>query len=140
MNNTDFILFYERFAKEKLARYFGVEDRCIEHISAINPSAPHDLECSGKTVNVKMSNPTHSNLKSKVKIWDFDLRKNGSSHGKNFKAKTNSICDLWLLIGFTKAVPQNIYLVENKEVSTRHIRIPLSGNSKYTKYLIWVNK
>lgn len=136
MQNIDFILFYERYALERLAKHLGVHIKTIEHTSSLNASAKYDLLHEGTRYNVKMANPSRISVSSHVNIWDFDLRMNGYENGKNTKKNHISECDVIILLGFLHGVPKKVFLIPALEVGNTHIRIPLMRGSKYDKYAI----
>ena len=132
MNGLDFILFNEEYARCKLAEYWNVPPIKIIHLSKLNPCSNYDLFYNNKKIDVKTSNPVVI-VKNRNPIWDFSLRKmrSGKRIGQNFE------CDFFVLIGMKNGIPKAIYLVPSRESPKNHLRISLTGNSKYEKYKIF---
>ena len=129
MNGNDFIIFYEEYAKFRLAQYWGISPDVITHLSKINASSDYDLLFGEIKIDVKTSSPVVVK-KNRTPIWDFSLRK-----VKNRKRKgQNNECDYFLLVGMKNGIPNSVYLVPSVEAPTNHIRIPLTKTSKYEKY------
>lgn len=135
MNGTDFRLFYEQFGIYKLAEHYKVSPNSFVHVSKSQPTSPYDVLHKEKKIrfDIKISSPVKVSSKKRVFTWDFNLRK--VTQGKR-KGQDGVYCDYFLLVGMKNAVPDKIYLIPCAEAPTNHIRIPLSGNSKYTFYLI----
>jgi hypothetical protein len=132
MNGLDFILFYEDYARHKLAEYWDVKPKNIRHLSKENPMSDFDLLFGRLKIDVKCSSPVIIS-KGKKPIWDFSLRK--SRLGKRVGQKYESDC--FVLIGIKNGIPKSIYLIPSAESPTNHIRISLNGNSKYEKYKLF---
>lgn len=131
MNGNDFRIFYENYARCKLAEYWDISPAKILHISKENPISDYDLLFGRLRIDVKLSSPVVV-VKGKTAVWDFSLRKcNG---GK--RVGQNRECDCFVLIGMKNSIPKSIYLIPSAESPTNHIRIPLTGMSKYEKYKI----
>jgi hypothetical protein len=132
MNGTDFRLFYEDYARDKLAEYLNIKKSAIKHLSKINSMHDFDLEYLGIKYDVKTSNPVLESDRHYC-IWDFSLRK--LHQGKRLGQKGE--CDFFLLVGMRNGLPSRIFLVPSKKSPTNHIRISLNGKSKYNQYLIF---
>jgi len=132
MNGHTFRMFYEDYARCKLAEHLGVDVDKIIHLNKINAVSPYDLQHKETKFDVKFSSPCVV-VKNRSAIWDFSLRKRHS--GKRCGQKQE--CDFFLLVGMKNAIPQSIYLISSDCCPTNHIRIPLTKNSKYEKYLIF---
>jgi len=132
MNGHLFRMFYEDFARYKLAEYWGVKVDDIIHLNKIDPISVYDLKFNEFKIDVKFSSPVIV-IKNHKPIWDFSLRK---IH-KNKRTGQNNECDYFFLIGMKNGIPKSIYLIPSKDSPTNHLRIPLTKESKYEKYLIF---
>lgn len=134
MNGSDFRIFFENFAKIKLAEHLKISPGKIQHLSAINPISDYDLEYDDIRYDVKYANPTLSAKSKKIPTWDFSLRKvhNGKRAGQDY-----THCDYFLLIGMKNGIPKRVFLVPVTDAPTNHIRVSISGYSRYHKYEIY---
>lgn len=87
---------------------------------------------------LKISKPVLSAKNKKMPVWDFDMRGSKWSNGKSIKSFGAAInTDGWyLLIGLIKEDPNKVFFIPAKDVKVSHVRIPVSGDSKYYKYVI----
>jgi hypothetical protein len=70
-------------------------------------------------------------------VWDFDLRVSSWENGKSKKGGLPKIIDtFYLLLGLENNEPSKLFLMPAMDIKTTHIRIPVSGKSKYYKYVI----
>jgi len=134
MNGADFRIFFENFARIKLAEYLKVSPNKIQHLSALNPTSDYDLEYDDMRYDVKYANPTLSAKTKKTPTWDFSLRKvhNGERSGQDYTQ-----CDYFLLLGMKNGIPKKVFLVPVGDAPTNHIRVSIKGISKYHKYQIY---
>lgn len=132
MNGTDFRVFYEQYGLFKLASYLKIQPSDIKHISKTKPTHPYDLYYRGTRVDVKYSHPVIVQ-KGKKAIWDFNLRK--VKEGKR-SGQQGDYCDHFLLIGMHNGIPKAVFFIPSKKAPTNHIRISISGDSKYNQYVI----
>lgn len=132
MNGADFRIFYEQFGIYKIAEYLKVSPADILHVSKQWVTSPHDAEYNGIKYDIKYSHPVVVE-KGDKSIWDFSLRKviNGKRVGQN-----GGHCHYFLLIGMYNGIPKKVFLVPSKDAPTNHIRISITGTSKYHKYEI----
>lgn len=132
MNGHRFRMFYEDYVRQKLAEYWEVPVSKILHLSIENPISDYDLLFGKLKIDIKTSTPVRV-IKKRKAIWDFSLRK--LHQGK--KTGQNNECDYFALLAIKNGIPKSIYLVPSYESPTNHIRISLTGNSKYEKYKIF---
>lgn len=132
MNGHRFRMFYEDYVRQKLAEYWEVPVSKILHLSIENPISDYDLLFGKLKIDIKTSTPVIVR-KNRKAIWDFSLRK--LHQGK--KTGQNNECDYFALLAIKNGIPKSIYLVPSYESQTNHIRISLTGNSKYEKYKIF---
>jgi hypothetical protein len=118
----------EKFAIKILARYFRVRPEDITHVTSFDSDNPIDIIFRNVRYDVKFSNPTIIDRDTKDKIWDFDIR------GKK------DYCDYLILIGMLNYRPMKLFLVPAKGAPLRHIRVSITGKSKWHDYTIWENK
>lgn len=84
----------------------------------------------------KISKPVLSAKDRKTPIWDFDLRGSKWEDGRSRKINTPENVDYYCLLGLENNKPSKVFFVPADDLDVAHIRIPLSGNSKYIKYVI----
>lgn len=132
MNGSDFRLFYEDYARHKLAEHWNVPVDKIIHLSKENATSDYDLLFGKLKIDVKFSNPVVV-IKNHTAVWDFSLRK---VHN-NKRSGQNKECDCFILVGMKNGIPKSIYLISSHESPSCHIRIPLTCNSKYEKYKLF---
>jgi hypothetical protein len=132
MNGTDFRLFYEDYARYKLAEYWKVRPDNIKHLSKEDPRSNYDLLFGRLKIDVKFSSPVVVS-KHKNPVWDFSLRKcrQGKRRGQHLE------CDCFVLVGMKNGLPKSVYLIPSAESPTNHIRVSLNSSSKYEKYKIF---
>ena len=132
MNGHSFRMFYEDYTRQKLAEYWNVPVNKIRHLSLENPISNYDLLFGKLKIDIKTSSPCVV-YRNHAAVWDFSLRKvhNGIRTGQNKE------CDCFVLLGIKNGIPKAIYLVPSSESPKNHLRIPLTGNSKYEKYKIF---
>src|SRR5690349_5465252 len=137
MNGSDFRIFFENFARIKLAEHLKISPTKIRHLSAANPISDYDLEYGDTRYDVKYANPTISSKNKKIPTWDFSLRKvhKGERTGQDY-----THCDYFLLLGMKNGIPKKVFLVPVEEAPTNHIRVSISGHSRYHKYEIYSSK
>lgn len=115
----------EIFAINVLANHFKVDKKKFRHLTLNDDQSRVDFLLEGSAYDVKFSNPTTNDGGHRGLIWDFAIR------GKY------DYCDWFVLIGMVKQRPQVVYLVPAKNAPRHHIRISLTGESKWDKYKIW---
>lgn len=132
MNRFDFILFYEKYAIQRviLSKVWKKNILVLEHLTENNPTGSYDFELEGKKYDVKYAHPGLTNKEKKIPIWSFDLRK-----------KENRIagiieCDYFVLLGLLNGLPQKVFLIPSNKVPTSNVRISIKGKSKYYQYEI----
>jgi hypothetical protein len=88
------------------------------------------LEYNGIKYDVKFANPTLPNKKKRQTIWEFDLRK-----GISYRTKGKE-CDFYICIGMLNGIPKRTFLIPIDQSPKSHIRISITGESKYHKHTI----
>ena len=131
MDGHSFRMFYEDYARHKLAEYWGVKPKAIEHVSKKNNQSTYDLLFGRLRLDVKFSSPVVV-ARGKKPVWDFSLRKRVGGNRVGQKGES----DAFVLVGMKNGIPLSIYLVPSAESPTNHIRISITGVSKYKKYKI----
>jgi hypothetical protein len=119
------VLASERFAINVLSDFVGVDPRYIKHMSATDETYPIDLQLHNLTFDVKYSSPTFDSKNKTLPLWDFDIR--------------NKIdyCDYFILIGMENERPSAVFAVPGHVAPVRHLRISISGRSKWHAYKVW---
>lgn len=133
------ILFSELkvFARKKLCEFLEVTPEQIKNTFLEDPQNAIDLEINGRTFDVKVARPTLVMKNNASLFWDFDVRDNQWVNGRNVKLMTKSLrCDYYVLIGLEGSTPKKIFLIAAKDIPSSHVRISVSGSSKYNKYEI----
>lgn len=133
----NFLNFLHDFILLKLAYHLKVDPQSIQVNTFESSVSNFDLVYDGKTYEIKMSNPVFTSKNKTKRIWDFDVRTNLWSGGKNKRlVKDRHTCDYYLLIGMINNVPQKMFTIPAEITPTSHVRISVSGKSKYQQYLI----
>lgn len=130
MNRQDVILFYEKYAIEKVLLFKKNLTKKVNHLTATHPQSIYDFEIDGKKYDVKFANPSLSSRHKKINTWTFDLRK------REKRIAGIKECDFYVLIGLLQGSPRKVFLISSKLVPTSNIRISIRGKSKYHKFEI----
>jgi hypothetical protein len=86
---------------------------------------------------VRVSSPVPYAKDNRSTVWDFDLRGNKWVNGRNVKIeRTQTLCNFYLLIGLRENKPFKIFLLPAEKAPPSHVRITLTGRSKYYQYEI----
>lgn len=118
-------LIAEKFVIQKLSKYFNRPEEDFDHLSEKNFTSVTDIQLDDKKFDVKFSNPVLINKDKTKRIWDFDMR------GKS------NYCDFLVLVGIRHNRPDKIFLMKADGAPIHHIRVSITGESKYNEYLIW---
>lgn len=125
------------FAREKLANHYSVSLDMVIDLSEDPRNIPGDFMLDGRTYSVKSSNPVSNEREKKNLIWDFDLRGNTWVNGRNVKSRMKDPeSDYYILVGLVDDVPQKAFIVLGSHIPSSHIKISISGQSKYYEYAI----
>lgn len=112
----------EDFVKNILENHFN---KPVEHFTLTKPSHPFDLLMDDKRIDVKYSNAIRLRRNENYLFWDFDIR------GKN------DYCEYFAFLAMIDTVPKKLLFIPCKDVPRHHIRIPVSGSSKWNDFIIW---
>jgi hypothetical protein len=115
----------EFFAIELIKKLMNTPTLSANHHTVSNTNSPIDFSLADITFDVKCASPTLVSATKKQKVWDFDLK-----HLKQY-------CDYIILIGLIDDTPQRVFLIPSNDLSLRHIRISIVGQSKWHAYGIW---
>lgn len=133
MTEKNFIFQAKKFAKKSLANYLKIDQNIIED----SEGQESRLQVNNEKYDVKVSSPVSIAAAKKGLVWDFDIRDNSWKNGRNIKARNDSPdCDFYLLVGLIKEQPKKTFLLGAKDAPSSHIRISVTGESKYYQYAI----
>lgn len=133
----NYLVFLRDFIIAKLAYHLQTNPVNIKVRSFDNIVSEYDLSFNGKTYVIRLSNDVYFDKKRDLKVWDFDVRENSWKERKNKRVSRKiDSCDYYILVGMVNNIPKEMFVIPLEKTPKSHVRISVSGRSKYRKYAV----
>lgn len=127
--NKKFLLKYESILKEKIAKDYDVSsDDIVSFRDDPILGSECDLLYEFRKFYVKLSRPVITGPRKRTRIWDFDFRRE--------RKLLPEEATYYILVGLEGDVIQKVFKIPHLKVLSQHVRISITGESKYSYYEI----